>query len=290
MMRFPRNLPINRKVMLVVLVTATACLILACLALFAFQLLSFRRNFVNDLSALSDVVANSSIASVAFDDKNAAVDILTGLKARPHVRSATIVKDGKIFAQFGQRDTLAALDRYPKETGYLFDDDNSLLHSKLIAFEDEPIGMLYVRSDYRSVYLSLLKLYSGILAGVLAVSVGVAWVISMRLQRFVSDPILKLADTARSIAESRDYSVRATESKQDEVGILTEAFNRMLSQIEARDSVLQSTQETLRTEVSERRRAEEVLRESEERFRAFMDNSPAIAFIKDRIGRYVYLY
>ena len=43
------------------------------------------------------------------------------------------------------------------------------------------------------------------------------------------------------------------------------------------------------TEVAERRRTEEVLRESEERFRAFMDNSPAVAFIKDRNGGYVYL-
>ena len=45
----------------------------------------------------------------------------------------------------------------------------------------------------------------------------------------------------------------------------------------------------LRAEVAERRRTEEVLRESEERFRAFMDNSPAIAFIKDRHGCYVFL-
>jgi two-component system, cell cycle sensor histidine kinase and response regulator CckA len=45
----------------------------------------------------------------------------------------------------------------------------------------------------------------------------------------------------------------------------------------------------LQAEVTERRRTEEVLRESEERFRAFMDNSPAVAFIKDREGRYVYM-
>jgi two-component system, cell cycle sensor histidine kinase and response regulator CckA len=45
----------------------------------------------------------------------------------------------------------------------------------------------------------------------------------------------------------------------------------------------------LSAEIAERKRTEEVLRESEERFRAFMDNSPAIAFIKDRQGCYVYL-
>jgi PAS domain S-box-containing protein len=40
--------------------------------------------------------------------------------------------------------------------------------------------------------------------------------------------------------------------------------------------------------ISGRRRAEEALRESEERFRAFMDNTPAMTFIKDASGHYLY--
>ncbi len=41
-------------------------------------------------------------------------------------------------------------------------------------------------------------------------------------------------------------------------------------------------------DISERRRAEEALREKEDRFKLFMDNSPAIAWMKDERGRYVY--
>jgi PAS domain S-box-containing protein len=42
-------------------------------------------------------------------------------------------------------------------------------------------------------------------------------------------------------------------------------------------------------DVSERRRAEAALKESEERFRAFMDNTSASAWMKDEQGRYAYL-
>ncbi|HXJ96401.1 MAG TPA: PAS domain S-box protein [Terriglobia bacterium] len=45
----------------------------------------------------------------------------------------------------------------------------------------------------------------------------------------------------------------------------------------------------VKQDVTERKQAEEALRASEERFRVFMDNSPAVAFITDAEGRYLFV-
>lgn len=52
---------------------------------------------------------------------------------------------------------------------------------------------------------------------------------------------------------------------------------------------LNQDKQRLLREMQERRRVEEALRESEQRFHAFMDNSPSVAFIKDATGRMLYV-
>ncbi|MFL6590336.1 MAG: response regulator [Chthoniobacterales bacterium] len=64
---------------------------------------------------------------------------------------------------------------------------------------------------------------------------------------------------------------------------------QLYEMVAERTRELDETNAELRREINERRKGEEILRESEERFRAFMDNSPVVAFTKDRYGRYVYL-
>src|SRR5207249_6406132 len=77
------------------------------------------------------------------------------------------------------------------------------------------------------------------------ISVLLAWLLASRLQRFISKPILDLAQVARIISEKRDYSVRATKQTEDEIGFLIDCFNGMLAQMEKHEKTLREVNEQL---------------------------------------------
>jgi PAS domain S-box-containing protein len=69
-----------------------------------------------------------------------------------------------------------------------------------------------------------------------------------------------------------------------------ERLNAELEQkVIERTKVLEETTARLRAEIEERKGAEAAVRQSEERFAAFMDNLPGYAWMKDLQGRYVYV-
>jgi PAS domain S-box-containing protein len=69
---------------------------------------------------------------------------------------------------------------------------------------------------------------------------------------------------------------------------LSQAQQELEKRVCARTLELAEANMALRQEIDDRRRADADLRANEERFAAFMDNSPAIAFVKDAVGRYTY--
>jgi signal transduction histidine kinase/ActR/RegA family two-component response regulator len=97
------------------------------------------------------------------------------------------------------------------------------------------LGTLYVRSDMSAIYERLM-FYALIAAVVMAFALLAAWIITRRLQREFSEPILELAATARMVSDRHDYTVRAKPVGIDELDALTHAFNHMLTHTEQFES------------------------------------------------------
>jgi len=80
-----------------------------------------------------------------------------------------------------------------------------------------------------------------------------ALAISSTSRRLVAEPIIGLADTALTVSRDKDYSVRAAiPADGSEIGVLVDAFNTMLTQIQERDAALGEARAELEARVEER--------------------------------------
>ena len=83
-------------------------------------------------------------------------------------------------------------------------------------------------------------------------AVVIAVMASRKLQHFISDPVLLLAEATDRIAADKDYSMRVFSPSKDEIGQLYQGFNRMLEEIEHRDETIRKSNEELEDRVQER--------------------------------------
>lgn len=237
--------PIRRKLTAMLLLISGLVLLLTSAAFSAYQLLSLRQTTTTSLSTLGRIIAANSTASLAFANEADASEILSALRAEPHVVAAALYdRDGHLFARYPAYLSSLALPAAPTRDGYRFE------HGHLIGFQpvaeaaNQRLGTLYLDSDLKALY-DTLRLSGVIGAVVLAVSLLTAYLLSMALQGMISQPILALAETARSVSERGDYSVRAPEVGRDELGVLTQAFNHMLGRIEDQNRALYESKERL---------------------------------------------
>ncbi len=252
MMPSLRDISIKHKLTMIIMLTAVIVLILSSVSFMANDVMTFRKGMVDNLSTLANIIGSNSTAALTFNDRDSAEETLSALDDEPHIVSACIYQiDGKKFADYIRKEAGEDLSPPgPEEDGYRFKDDHLILFQK-IKLDEETIGTIYLQSDLEGMY-SRLKKYIGIVAFIMMFVSVVAFLLSSTSQRVISEPILRLAQTARAISRERNYAIRAEKLSGDELGDLIDDFNEMLAQIQDRDARLELHRNRLEEVVSER--------------------------------------
>jgi len=230
---------IRTTMMRVVLTTTFFALLLSAVALLLYELGAYRTSWIDDLKTQGNLVAQSSMSALAFDDPRAARENLSLLRLRPQIEAAAIYDgDDRLYASYsanGQEPPSATLA--DKREGHFFEGDRLDLQ---LAIEQngERLGTMVLRARYD--VMPRLRDYLAILGAVSLASLALASLIAQRLQRTVTDPIVAVADVARDVVQRRNYSLRAEKTTEDEVGALVDAFNDMLGELGGQAAALQA--------------------------------------------------
>jgi signal transduction histidine kinase len=264
-----RDLPLRRKLVAVITATSAVALIVASGALIALDVQRFRADVRDDLEAMAHILGDTASAALPFDDRESADELLNALAAKPQIVAAAVYDAaGRQAGAYRRDDRAEPLPAAPgpdglRETQDLFEVVGP------VALRGRRVGSILVRGSLEGLSGRVRTRMTTVGLVLLA-----AWLLTLLLsawlQRLVSDPLLRLAATARQVSLRQDYGLRATPHGRDEIGVLVTAFNDMLSQIERRDAELLAATgqleyrvaertDQLRRELSVRRRAEEEL-------------------------------
>jgi signal transduction histidine kinase/DNA-binding response OmpR family regulator len=229
-----RDFSIQRKLMLVLMLTSGVVLMLASAGFLAYDYVTFREKMVSDLVGLGEMIQVNASTAMVFNDRDTGEKLVQALKARPRiVRAFLLNPEGQVFARYSRDGESPGSPPSVSGRGHRFEGDRLLLFEP-VTFNDNTVGTIYLESDTEEIRARV-RDYATILAVLLPSLFVVGFILSSLAQRVVSRPIVDLDRVARTVSVRKDFSVRAKKYADDEIGVLVDAFNEMLSQIQARD-------------------------------------------------------
>jgi signal transduction histidine kinase/CheY-like chemotaxis protein/HPt (histidine-containing phosphotransfer) domain-containing protein len=284
-----RQMPLQRKLISIMLLTSGISLLMITAALIFHEQGRYRQSAVTQLASIGHVIAANTTAALSFDDPRAAEQTLAALHAQPQIRHAHIVPmKGGAFATYAAkseveagniadaaadmeqdfiRDALLAgkfsgTDAAGTSDGHEFHEftDEGLDVFVPIRLDGEILGLVHLTADLTELTVNL-RSYYGIVALAAVISLLGTFLISSRLQRVVSGPIMDLTTTMAAVSASNDYAIRLfrrdpgsgrEDRRGDEIDALIDGFNDMLRQIGLRDERLANQGEMLERQVAER--------------------------------------
>jgi len=264
--KLTRTRSIRDKLTLVIMLVGGAATLLGLAGFGLYQVRLLRAATARSLQTVAEVIAAGCVAPLAFSDQQAAAEVLGTLDAVESVVAAAVYDAGGGFFVLYDKEG-AAPSRFPDRplpAGARFQAGLLEVFAP-VRNGGERVGTVFLAARVTG-YTEMLARYLPFAGAFVLCGVLIAWLASSILRRIISDPLLELAGTARQISTEHNYAVRATKRSDDEIGLLIDAFNEMLDQIERQDRELRQHREHLEEQVAAR--TAELVRVNEELRRA----------------------
>jgi len=198
---------ISRKLTMMNVLVSAVALLLASSGFCAYDLYSFRAALVRNVSMQAQIIGDNTVSALVFNDPQSAEKTLSALRANPNLVYAQIyTHDGQPFAEYW-RDRAGETRALPiipaSQTQSYWFKDGHLGMARSIIFQGKPTGTVYIRSDLGAIN-DRLKTYALIVVAVLFVSLLVALVVGLVINRFMGSLYSKLETSNRFIDLSVD--------------------------------------------------------------------------------------
>lgn len=233
---------------------SVAALLLSGTLLFFLTWAAEREASIRTLHQLAALAAENMRAAMAFDDSDSAASMLAALHSHPQILLALVeTENGHMLANYRSNHLDAVqfarlhertherhleADRAGWPQGRVQDmtaDYHYVVHP--VQLDNEHLGVIAIVASNQAMLEKMRHFFLILLAASLLLLI-VLFLISLRLQRTFTLPVIDLLRAMRRIGRDKKYSTELDNPYLDEFGELYQGFNSMLQEIHARDERL----------------------------------------------------
>lgn len=247
--RYFLTLPIRQKILAIIFFCSFIALLTSLVFFIFFSTVRLKENLAEEMSVLAEIIGNRSSAAIEFLDQKTAGENLASLSARKSVRMACLYDaNDMVFASYSRmKEANCPEASFPKSS---FTEKNLYVY-KNIYVNDDRIGSIVLVSDLKEIRKSYQRYF---FYSIISIVFGglMALIISTRLSKIIDRPIKNLYLASRAVTDQGDYNVKVKKRSDDEIGVLVDAFNEMLFQINVREREIKDANANLEDKVHQR--------------------------------------
>ncbi len=243
--RFQLNFSFSQKVWLYALSVSFFSLLLAALSFISYDIKETRQGLIATSELQADIIATQSMEALMSGRSELAQEIVDAIGSNKYVRGAWIYdKDFNLFLSYDPNrigwHTLPKIYHHPDH----YFQENELTVVRAINVGPQVLGTIVIKSALDGIYTRAIYQITTVLV-VMLISLGCAMLLSIRFQKSLTRPLEVLLKALEKITKSNDYSVRVEKLSNDDLGVLTDAFNNMLHEVESKNMALKTSEERL---------------------------------------------
>lgn len=245
---------IKDKLIAITMISCVTSLVIAGSIMILYSWDSHKETMVDRLHVLATVLGDRSHAALVFEDSKLIQENLQALEFEHNVLLACIYSSNTMYDGGSLRGS-SLVAQHLQTTGQKqkcpsnpnpsnansgsvnYDEFGNLHIHHNIILDGEKIGQIVIYSD-NSMMTRKVLVDSFIIILIIVLGISVAYLLILRLQRYISQPIQMLSETATQITTNHDASIRASKHSNDETGMLVSSFNNMLDTIEEQNKAL----------------------------------------------------
>ncbi len=229
-----QNHSIKLKITFISALSSSVALVAFGFILFYYETTFVKKELISNLQTQVEIIAENSLASLAFMDDSTTQKTLGALKHNPDILFAGLYTINQqlldAYANKSYQEKIVFQEGELLTAPRFYETKEFMQFIHPIYLNGNLLGYLVLRANFAS-FNAKLHDYRVIILIALGITLLMALFLALFLQRMVSRPIVQIADFIHNITLSKSYDVQIVKKSNDEFGHLVDAFNNMMSQL-----------------------------------------------------------